>query len=189
MKRREAIQLITIGGAVRLGAQQHVGHAPAAAVLESESKLTFFTPEQNLLVDELTEMILPTDDHSPGARAAKVSLFIDGKLSDASDDEKRLWKRGLEAVDTEANKRFGKTFHDSTPAQRDAILADMAAGEKKPSTDLHRFFVRLKTQTISGYYTSSIGLLKDLEYKGVVPQAKYQPCEHPEHQPPAEKKQ
>ena len=58
----------------------------------------------------------------------------------------------------------------------------MAEGEESPQTELHRFFIRLKTQTQSGYYTSPIGLLKDLQYKGVVPLAAYPPCDHPDHQ-------
>ena len=37
----------------------------------------FFTPEELALVDELSEMIIPADAHSPGARAARVAAYID----------------------------------------------------------------------------------------------------------------
>src|SRR5213595_786105 len=38
----------------------------------------FLTAEQFALLDELTELIIPADDHSPGARAAEVARYIDG---------------------------------------------------------------------------------------------------------------
>ena len=45
----------------------------------------FFTRQELALVDELSEMIIPTDDHSPGARAAKVAAYIDARLAEAFD--------------------------------------------------------------------------------------------------------
>ena len=52
----------------------------------------FFTPDEFALVDELSEMIIPADEHSPGARAAKVAAFIDTRLAEAWDqkDQDRL---------------------------------------------------------------------------------------------------
>lgn len=43
----------------------------------------FFTKQEFALVDELTELIIPADDHSPGARAAQVAGYIDFRLSEA----------------------------------------------------------------------------------------------------------
>lgn len=181
MKRRSAMQLIVLGSAAAPPADaQHAGHnTPAAA---GAAKLKFFTPEQNALVDQLAEMIIPADAHSPGAHEARVSEFIDELLAGSPPATQRIWTGGLTAVDAEANRRNAKPFLRCTAAQRDAILKDMADGEESPKTELHRFFIALKRQTISGYYTSSIGLLKDLQYKGIVPIAAYPPCDHPEHQ-------
>ena len=47
----------------------------------------FFTPAEFALVDELTEMIIPTDAHSPGARAARVAGEIDRRLSESVEPE------------------------------------------------------------------------------------------------------
>ncbi len=181
MKRRNAMQLVVIGAAVPLGAQEapHV-HAPPAA-MPAAGKLRFFTPAQHALVDALAEMIIPSDAHSPGAHEAQVSAFIDDLLAESGAEGRSAWTSGLEAVDAEATKWYGKPFLECAGAQRNDLLKEMADGEESPKTDLHRFFINLKRQTLSGYYTSSIGLLKDLQYKGIVPIAAYPPCDHPDH--------
>ena len=52
------------------------------------------------MVDELSELIIPTDEHSPGARAAKVAGYIDFRLADAWDAQERTdWREGLKRID------------------------------------------------------------------------------------------
>jgi len=179
MKRRNALQLIAIGAASPLAAQ-HAGHATATEAASAVA-LRFFTPQQSALVDCLAEMILPADDHSPGAHEAQVAAFIDDLLADSSASEQQTWSSGLAAVDAEAQARFEKVFVECSDTERNQILAEMAAGEGNPSTTLQRFFVGIKMQTISGYYTSRVGLLQDLQYKGIVPIAEFEACTHPEH--------
>src|SRR5438445_11644763 len=41
----------------------------------------FLTAAEHALLDELTELIIPADGHSPGARGAAVAGFIDGRLA------------------------------------------------------------------------------------------------------------
>src|SRR5262249_32603109 len=43
---------------------------------------SFFTPAEFEMVDELSELIIPADEHSPGARAAKVAEYIDRRLAE-----------------------------------------------------------------------------------------------------------
>jgi hypothetical protein len=180
MKRRTVLQLIAIGAATPLGAQL-AGHAPAATAAAATVKRRFFSEAQGALVDCLAEMILPADEHSPGAREADVGGFIDDLLADSSPSEQQAWTSGLTAVDAEAKARFEKLYVECSDTERDQILAEMAAGEESPANTLQRFFVAIKTQTISGYYTSRVGLLEDLQYRGVVPIAEFEACTHPEH--------
>lgn len=178
MQRRQAVELIAISS-IPLSAQEHQhSNTPAAPPPQKR----FFNPAQLAIVDDLSERILPADSHSGGAREAKVPAFIDDFVANASAETQSAWTLGIAAVEAEAQRLHKKPFLDCMPTQRDSMLAAMASSEKNPSTDLHRFFVRLKTQTISGYYTSPLGLLKELEYKGIVPQPFYPPCTHPEHQ-------
>ena len=79
--------LIKLGAAATLaaslGGRRAAGGAVAGARRPPASAATFFTPDELALVDELSEMIIPADDHSPGARAAKVAAYIDSRLAEA----------------------------------------------------------------------------------------------------------
>src|SRR5881392_1307595 len=129
----------------------------------------FLTAAEYALLDELTELIIPADDHSPGARAAEVARYIDGRLAESPEPEwQALWRSGLEAVDGLSRELNGKSFVDATPDQRVAVLTRMAAHESDPKTAPERFFQELKRWTVRGYYTSKIGIHDDQEYKGNV---------------------
>jgi hypothetical protein len=142
-----------------------VGPRPPAAAAAPR----FLTPPEFALLDELTELIIPTDEHSPGARAAGVAAYIDGRLAESLEPQwQALWRSGLAAVDALAREHHQKPFLDATGEQRVAILTLMAAGERDPKTPMDRFFRELKQWTARGYYTSKIGIHLDQEYKGNV---------------------
>ena len=88
----------------------------------------FFTAEEFALADELTDMIIPTDAQSRGARAAGVAVFIDGSLAEAFEPAEGVrWRAGLKAVEDLSREMHGKAFLESTPEQRLALLTRMAA--------------------------------------------------------------
>jgi hypothetical protein len=59
-------------------------------------------------------------------------------------------------------------FSDATSEQRIAVLKSMATNEKNPTTEPERFWGQLKETTAFAYYTSSIGIHQDINYKGNV---------------------
>ncbi len=129
----------------------------------------FLTPAEYALVDELTELIIPADDHSPGARAAGVARFIDDRLAESLEPDWRArWRSGLEAVDGLSRALNGKPFLQAAPDERVAVLSRMAAGESDPKMPPEQFFRELKRWTVRGYYTSKVGIHVDQEYKGNV---------------------
>ncbi|MBS1811035.1 MAG: gluconate 2-dehydrogenase subunit 3 family protein [Acidobacteria bacterium] len=135
----------------------------------SAPRLRFFTPDEFAMVDELTEIIIPTDDHSPGARAAQVAAYIDAHLAEAFTDESRQqWRAGLQLIDTVARELSGKPFLQASAAQQLAVVTRIAQGERTPNQPAGAFFVQLKQQTIHVYYTSKIGIQQEMEYKGNV---------------------
>jgi len=134
-------------------------------------RLQFFTPDEDELVDQLAELIIPADDHSPGARAAKVSLFADLLLATGDEQARQQWRNGLRLIRQEA-------MQTSIPA----ALAKAAANEADPKTEIDHFFARLKEMTVLGYYTSSIGIHQDLDYRGNSYLTSFPGCTHPEHQ-------
>jgi sugar phosphate isomerase/epimerase len=129
-----------------------------AALGRGAGKHKFFTDEEYALVDELTDIIIPTDEKSGGARAAKVAEYIDQVLAEAFDSEKRHeWRIQLSLIDPKSSKMHGCAFLKGDNTQRIAVVASM---EKEP------FFATLKAETVRGYYSSKIGIHDDMDYKG-----------------------
>ncbi|HEX9215894.1 MAG: gluconate 2-dehydrogenase subunit 3 family protein [Chloroflexi bacterium] len=143
---------------------------PALAKAPSPSpKPLFFTPAEFALVDEMSDMIIPTDAQSGGARAAGVAAFIDARLAEAFEkDEPLRWRAGIKAVEALSQEIHAKTFMASTPEQRLALLTRIAAAESDPKTDAEKFFGQIKGATIRAYYASKIGIHDDQRYKGNV---------------------
>jgi hypothetical protein len=130
------------------------------------SKFAFFARAQHATVDALSERLIPADDHSPGARAAKVADYIDLLLSESPADIKTAWTEGLTALDQASTERFKAPFVKATAEQQVALLTDISRNELDPKTPLEVFFREAKSRTITGYYTSKIGIHQELGYKG-----------------------
>jgi len=127
----------------------------------------FFTTDEFAMLDELTELIIPTDDHSPGARTAQCAAFIDSQLAEAWDPKtKDHWREGLNLINQLSQEMSGKPFMQATSEQRIAVLTRMARNERKPEKPEEHFFAELKSRTARAYYTSKIGIHQELEYKG-----------------------
>jgi Gluconate 2-dehydrogenase subunit 3 len=140
---------------------------PGVDAVAAAAAVRFFTPAELALVDELTEIVVPTDAHSLGARAAGVAPYLDARLAESFDEALRTsWRRGLKAVDALSTTLHGKPFMQSSPAERLAVVTKMAEAESAPKSETDKFFVLLKAATIRAYYTSKIGLLQEMEYKG-----------------------
>ena len=160
LTRRELIQLT---------AAASVAGAVAPSGLASEPALKFFSKEEFAMVDELSELIIPTDEHSPGARAAQVAAYIDGQLAESFDDApKHRWHEGLARINSLSQEMYGRPFMQATPEQRVALLTRIAKNEEKPQTQEEHFFQEVKARTAHAYYTSKIGIHQEMEYKGNV---------------------
>jgi len=192
LTRRDALKSIGVGvgviaslpvlntGAV---AQEH-NHAihSAPAVATAKQPLKFFTEDENKTIIEMSECIIPADDHSPGAKAAAVNEYIDLIVSESPEATKQTWREGLAAINKMSRDKFGKVFADASPDQRVQLLTEISKNERSPQTIEERFFRTIKNATADGYYTSEIGIHKELHYKGNSYLKEYTGCTHPEHQ-------
>jgi hypothetical protein len=153
--------LIKLGAAVTVTASLGAGH------LLAQATTAFFTADELALVDELSEIIIPADPHSAGARAAKVGAYIDARLAEAWDEQDRVrWRDGLKLVESLSREATGKAFLQASPDERVAVVARMARNEGKPQEPAERFFAELKARVVRAYYTSEIGIKQEMEYKG-----------------------
>jgi hypothetical protein len=184
VSRREALKAFAAGlGAATLSeaAWAQALAVRSQAATEASGGLKFLTAAQHRLVDVLSERIIPADDRSPGASAAKVADFIDLLLAGASDEEQATWRDGLTALDALASSRFNRTFVACTADQQVAMLTEISKGEFDPRTPLERLFSLVKERTLQGYYTSEIGIHQELGYKGNKFLTEFLGCTHPEH--------
>lgn len=128
--------------------------------------LLVLSAAQYASLEALVEAIIPADDRSPGAKEARVADYIDLLLSESDDDLNLQWIGGLAALDDAAMSRFARPFVRLTASQAEELLTSISANENAPQTPLEAFFVMTKQATIQGYYTSEIGLHRELHYKG-----------------------
>lgn len=189
LNRREALKGIATG--IGVGASlpilgqnalaQHDHHKMTKAAVPQKAavaKPKFFTAAEMAAIAEISELIIPADERSGGAKAAEVPAFIDLMVSESSAETKDLWKKGLAAMDTQAGGSFVKAGKD----KQIALLTQVSKNEMKPSTLEERFFKAIKNMTIDGYYTSKIGIHDELKYKGNTYLKEFKGCTHPEHQ-------
>lgn len=164
LTRREIIKL----GAGAAVAATLIGlNATSVAQTAQVKSPLFFTKEEFALVDELTELIIPTDEHSPGAKAALVASYIDFRLSESFEDQpKVMWREGLKLIEQLSQEMHGKRFLDSSQEQRIALLTRISQNEMKPEKPEELFFKELKLRTARAYYSSKIGIHDEMEYKG-----------------------
>ena len=143
--------------------------ACAGKLADAQGLTRFFSPDEFAMVDELTEIIVPADDHSPGARAAGVAGYIDTRLAESLDQDKQeLWRRGLKLVDRLCLEMNGQPFLQANMTQRVAIVERMAQNEADPQRPEEQFFKEVKRATVRAYYTSKTGIHQEIEYKGNV---------------------
>lgn len=159
-------ELLAVGRAVHRGLPQAGG---ALAVLDSH---------QNRTVTLLAEMIIPETD-TPGATAARVNEFIDRLLAEwypPADRDRFL--RGLADLDSRSVNAFGARFVEAAEAQRVALVsgldAERAALSDAPAERPQHFFAQMKWLTLYGYYTSEIGVTRELRYLTIP--GRYDPC-------------
>ena len=101
------------------------------------------------------------------ARAPRRSrTYIDLLVSESPADIKTAWTEGLTALDQASTERFKAPFVKATAEQQIALLTDISRNELDPKTPLEVFFREAKSRTITGYYTSKIGIHQELGYKG-----------------------
>ena len=194
ISRRAALKVIAVGVGTAstlpilenraLGQHKHpdmqMGSTLGAAVPAAED-LKFFNSQEMETIAAISDLIIPTDEHSPGARAAGVSGFIDLMVSESSNDTKALWRDGLAAVDRMSELKFSAVFNRAGQEHQISLLKAISRNERRPRTIEERFFVAIKGLTVDGYYTSPIGIHQDLRYKGNAYLKEFVGCTHPEH--------
>ena len=169
-------------------AQDPAMHTHVAAAASAQAAAAPFTPKaltkaQLETVATLAELIIPTTD-TPGARAALVDRFVDNVMANARPADKERFVTGLAWMDTRSSALYGKPFAGATPEQQTELLTKLApeSGHAAEDEAGAPFFKAIKQLTISGYYTTQIGLMQELGDNGQLFSPVFEGCTHKEHQ-------
>ena len=179
VSRRTALKVIGIGVGTAstlpvfdnnaLGQHMHPGmekrQSPGVAA-QGAGALRFFNAQEMAMVATISDLIIPSDERSPGAKEAEVPAFIDLMVSESPNEIRLLWRDGLAAVERMSQQKFKTAFNSATSKQQISLLRQISKNEFLPKTLEERFFRAIKNLTIDGYYTSPIGIHQELQYKG-----------------------
>jgi hypothetical protein len=86
--------------------------------------------------------------------------------------DQTIFVEGIKKLDEASKKLNSKSFMESTPEQRNALLVALDKEAKeyqaaaKPEDPKH-YFTMMKQLTLSGYFTSEVGATKALRYVAV----------------------
>ncbi|MGH9666049.1 MAG: gluconate 2-dehydrogenase subunit 3 family protein [Bryobacteraceae bacterium] len=162
-------------------ADKHAGHstAPPEPDRWRNYKPQFFTLTEFEMLQHYAEILIPADDQ-PGARDAHVAEYIDFVVHAAAAHAPEMQTGWKQAVAWLASRNFDK----STPAERLALVENMSAPDhdKTASRDGYPTYLLIKNMTVFAFYTSRVGLIDNLNYKGLAYLTEFPACTHPEHQ-------
>lgn len=169
LSRRELMARVAAGAAIVAAGDALLVHEALAQ--EKSAKGTYqpkaLTAHEYATLQKLSDLIIPADEHSPGALAANAADFIDF-LCASSDEMRDLYTGGLMWLDEAMMHRHdGKTFLEAVPEQQTAML-DRIAYRRNASPELNtgiQFFAFCRRMVADAYYTTPIGY-KDVGYMG-----------------------
>jgi hypothetical protein len=186
MQRRDALRIFAAGAVLpvfspELFALFRQAQPPPGYTLRT------LTLHLNDTVVAMAEQIIPATD-TPGAKGARVNEFIDVILTEwATPEERAHFIAGLEDIDKQSQKLFGKNFADASSEQQltqlraidDVTLAGRVASAhhgnhvSEPDTQLKgNFWEVFKRITVHGYYTSEVGFSQELKLQ-IIPGAQH----------------
>ncbi len=133
---------------------------------------------QNRFVTAICDVIVPETTTS-GASAAQVNEFIDMLLTDwYSDSERVRFLKDIDELDRQCEAHAGKPFSQLDSQQQfelvDRLDAEMVAARAAGAAQLP-VFALIKEFTLVGYYTSEVGMTRELNSIGPVGVAEFGP--------------
>src|SRR5579871_376916 len=179
VSRRDLLRTIALS--VTAASGMRLEGAPQVHALASEEKTAngtykpkAFTEHEYLTLQKLADLIIPADEHSPGAAEAGAAEFID-LLSSQNSELAAIYTGGIAWLDRTMQRR-GSTDFLSATADRQTALLDLIAFGKNWTPELGpgiSFFRWARKMVVDAFYTSPTGV-KDIGYLGNTFVAKFE---------------
>ncbi len=167
INRREALRrtALLLGGAV--SAPTILGFMGGCSANAKAEGFQLLNVEQAKLVTTVSDIIIPTTD-TPGAAAVGVPTYIDDMVMNMWDEEGRtLFLTNLEDFDNRAKQELGTDFNDASLEQQTAFVNaehDRVFGGDVNWDAPRPFIWQMKELTISGYFSTEVGMTQVLQY-------------------------
>jgi gluconate 2-dehydrogenase gamma chain len=130
------------------GIEDASAFAQQSARTGQPATFAFFTPAQAADVEAMAAQIIPTDS-TPGAREARVIVFVDRILSTFEKDAQADYTKGLGELSTQTRQLYpSATSFAALPS--DQQIKVLTAMEKTP------FFNLVRTHTITGFFAAPV---------------------------------
>ena len=126
MNRRDAISRVSLllGGTL-VGAEAFLSGCHNAPERNIGGAGSNFSNDDIAFLDEVAETILPATD-TPGAKEAKVGEFMTRIVKDCyTEKDQKIFLEGMQKLDAACKQKNGKSFLDSSPEQRHALLVEI----------------------------------------------------------------
>ena len=180
MNRREALRTTTLvmGGLLLTSNGLVLGCAREPDRIPNR----VLSADDQTLVEEIADTLLPTTPSSPGARAAGAGAAINLLLTDCYEPDAQVKVvNGLKELRKTCDARHGAEFASLATAQREELLREIDATAQRAG-DGH-WFGLVRELAVRSYFSSEIGLTKARRWTlvpgrwvGCVPLAPGQPA-------------
>ncbi len=111
-----------------------------------EPVLRFFTAPQFAALKRLSGILMPPIGNSPGALECGAAEFLDFLIGESPAGRQQVYRTGLDALNAQSHKQYGKVFSEVDTAQAEALLGPLRAPWQydPPSDPLAHFVVTAK---------------------------------------------
>ena len=161
MNRREAVKAATaLVGGVLITSN---GFLIACARDSSKPAGRVLTLDDQSLIEEIADTLLPTTPSSPGAKAAGAGAAINLLLSDCYEpDAQERVVNGLKEFRKMCRTRCGDSFASLPQKDRARVLREID-GQAQKAGPTH-YFGLVRELSLRAYFSSEIGMTKALRY-------------------------
>jgi hypothetical protein len=163
MQRREAIKT---AGAVLGGVLFSSSGILSACAKRTPVTSGVLSADDQTLIEEIADTLLPTTAASPGAKAARVGPTINMILSDCYDTaaQQRV-VQGMQDFRKTCRARTKSDFASLTRADREALLRDI--DREARTAGASHYFALVRELAQGAYFSSEVGATKALRYVAV----------------------
>ncbi|MFC4211403.1 gluconate 2-dehydrogenase subunit 3 family protein [Pedobacter lithocola] len=172
MHRREALRNVAflLGGAISATTMGVLFES--FTLPENEKNFVLFSLEDEKILAEFADIIVPTTKSSAGAKAAGLGKFIPMMMKDCYPATMQTsFAKGFKELQAKSMADFKKNYLALTTAEKTKLMVDLRAmaiaqkaSKSEDNKDLVYFFTTARDLTLLGYYSSEIGCTKAREY-------------------------